>query len=70
VGGRDKTRPQTQLETQRRPIVRTLGGAEVLVAVRGPSPGEGEGKIENYRDVNENAIDYMETLPITVAKQD
>ena len=29
---------------QRRPVVRPLGGAEVLVAVRGPSPGEGEGK--------------------------
>ena len=39
-----KTRPQTQLETQRRPTARPLGGAEVLVAVRGPSPGEGGGK--------------------------
>ena len=29
---------------QRRPTVRPLGGAEVLVAVRGPSPGEGGGK--------------------------
>ena len=27
-----------------RPTVRPLGGAEVLVAVRGPSPGEGRGK--------------------------
>ena len=30
-----------RLEMQRRPIVRPLRGAEVLVAVRGPSPGEG-----------------------------
>ena len=42
--GRDKTRPPTQEETQRRPAARPLGGAEVLVAVRGPSPGEGGGK--------------------------
>ena len=35
---------KTRIETQRRPIVRPLGGAEVLVAVRGPSPGEGGGK--------------------------
>ena len=33
----DKTRTQIR----RRPIVRPLRGAEVLVAVRGPSPGEG-----------------------------
>ena len=35
-----KKRPKTQ----RRPTARPLGGAEVLVAVRGPSPGEGGGK--------------------------
>ena len=34
---------------QRRPVVRPLGGAEVSVAVRGPSPGEGGGK--NQPDV-------------------
>ena len=28
----------------RRPIARPLAGGEVLVAVRGPSPGEGGGK--------------------------
>ena len=39
-GCRDKTRP----ETRRRPVVLPLRGAEVLVAVRGPSPGEGGGK--------------------------
>ena len=37
----DKTRTQIRQETQRRPIVLPLRGAEVLVAVRGPSPGEG-----------------------------
>ena len=43
---RRKTRPHTREETQRRPAARPLGGAEVLVAVRGPSPGVsgGEGK--------------------------
>jgi len=40
----DKTRTQMRQETQRRPIVLPLLGAEVLVAVRGPSPGEGGGK--------------------------
>ena len=38
---REKTRPETRIETQRRPVVLPLRGAEVLVAVRGPSPGEG-----------------------------
>ena len=33
-----------QRQMRRRPTVRPLGGAEVLVAVRGPSPGEGGGK--------------------------
>ena len=37
----DKTRTQIRIETQRRPVVLPLRGAEVLVAVRGPSPGEG-----------------------------
>ena len=37
----DKTRIETRIETQRRPVVLPLRGAEVLVAVRGPSPGEG-----------------------------
>ena len=37
----DKTRTQIRPETRRRPIVLPLRGAEVLVAVRGPSPGEG-----------------------------
>ena len=40
-GCRDKTRPETRPETRRRPVVLPLRGAEVLVAVRGPSPGEG-----------------------------
>ena len=40
-GCRKKTQTQMQLETRRRPIVHPLRGAEVLVAVRGPSPGEG-----------------------------
>ena len=40
-GCRDKTRIETRIETQRRPVVLPLRGAEVLVAVRGPSPGEG-----------------------------
>ena len=41
----DKTRRETRPETQRRPIVLPLRGAEVLVAVRGPSPGpRGGGK--------------------------
>ena len=40
----DKTQLQTRLETQRRPVARPLADAEVLVAVRGPSPGEGGGK--------------------------
>ena len=43
-GCRDKTQTQTPQETQRRPVVLPLRGAEVLVAVRGPSPGEGGGK--------------------------
>ena len=37
----DKTRTQIRQETRRRPVVLPLRGAEVLVAVRGPSPGEG-----------------------------
>ena len=36
---RRKTRPHTREETQRRPAARPLGGAEVLVVVREPSPG-------------------------------
>ena len=43
-GCRDKTRQETRIETRRRPVVLPLRGAEVLVAVRGPSPGEGGGK--------------------------
>ena len=43
----DKTRTQIRPETQRRPIVLPLRGAEVLVAVRGPSPGEG-GREKEY----------------------
>jgi len=43
-GCRDKTQTQMREETRRRPIVLPLRGAEVLVAVRGPSPGEGGGK--------------------------
>ena len=31
-------------QTGRSPIARPLAGGEVLVAVRGPSPGEGGGK--------------------------
>ena len=60
----EKTRPETRPETQRRPVVRPLGGAEVLVAVRGPSPGEGGGKkgkliMQDYKilhgsDLNKN----------------
>ena len=34
LGGRRKTRPQTQ----RRPTARPLAGGEVVVAVVGPSP--------------------------------
>ena len=46
--GPEKTQPQTRRQMQRRPVARPLGGAEVLVAVRGPSPGEGGGnKIVN-----------------------
>ena len=41
---------------QRRPVVRPLGGAEVSVAVRGPSPGEGGGK--NQPDVG--TLDLLE----------
>jgi hypothetical protein len=40
-GCREKTRPETRPETRRRPVVLPLRGAEVLVDVRGPSPGEG-----------------------------
>ena len=48
-GCRDKTRPETRQETQRRPVVLPLRGAEVLVAVRGPSPGpRGGGKNIGY----------------------
>ena len=43
---RDKTRP----ETRRRPVVLPLRGAEVLVAVRGPSPGEGGREKNNIRE--------------------
>ena len=62
--GREKTPEKTQKEMRRRPIVRPLGGAEVLVAVRGPSPGEGGGKkgkliMQDYKilhgsDLNKN----------------
>ena len=42
--GGEKIREEMRPQTLRRPVARPLGGAEVLVAVRGPSPGERGGK--------------------------
>ena len=42
--GPEKTQPQMRDKTRDRRFARPLRGAEVLVAVRGPSPGEGGGK--------------------------
>ena len=57
-GCRDKTRQETRIETQRRPVVLPLRGAEVLVAVRGPSPGEG-----GREKITINEMEYLAVRP-------
>ena len=47
-GGRTKPRPKPGHKTGTARFAHPLRGAEVLVAVRGPSPGEGGGK-KKYR---------------------
>ena len=49
-GGAGKNPAPNPAQMRDRPTVRPLGGAEILVAVRGPSPGEGGGKNEIIAD--------------------
>ena len=56
-GGRTKPRPKCVEKPSAARFAHPLRGAEVLVAVRGPSPGEGGGKNEKEeRLLNQNFI--------------
>ena len=56
-GRRIKPSPKPEPKCSAARFVRPLGGAEVLVAVRGPSPGEGGRKKPSMKDIR---LDHQE----------